>query len=63
MMAKLKVYLSIGYPTANHEDIIYVDDEDLADCKTEKDREKLLSEYWTDWANGYIDGYHELVED
>jgi len=62
-MAKLKVYLGIGYPTANHEDIIDVDDAELADCETEEDRDKLLSEYWAGWANNYIEGYHELVEE
>lgn len=60
---KLKVYLSIGFPTANHEEIIDVDDNELASCKTEEEREKLLSEYWTEWASGYIDGGHELVEE
>ena len=62
-MAKLKVYLSIGFPTANHEDIIDVDDAELADCKTEEERDELLFGYWSGWANGYIDGSYKLVEE
>ncbi len=61
-MAQLKVHLSIGYPGANREDIIYVDDKELAECKTEQEREDLLTQYWVDWSNNYIEGYHELVD-
>ena len=61
-MAQLKVHLSIGYPGANHEDIIDVDDGELAECETEQEREDLLTQYWVDWSNDYIEGYHELVD-
>jgi hypothetical protein len=60
MMAK--VTLGIGYPGANHEDEIEIDDTELAECETEAQKEKLLDEYWRDWANNYIDGGIDLIE-
>lgn len=61
-MAQLKVHLGIGYPTATHSDVIDVDDDELAECETEQDREELLQSYWQDWANNNIDGYWEITE-
>jgi hypothetical protein len=61
-MAQLKVSLSIGYPGANHEDIIEVDDDELAECQTEQEKDDLLTQYWVDWSNNYIEGYHEIVD-
>ena len=52
---KVKVTLSIGYPTASHEDIIDVDDDDYASCKNDDQRGELIYEYWQEWANNYID--------
>jgi hypothetical protein len=45
-MMEIKVRLSIGYPTASHEDIIEVPD-DFTD-------EQIWDEV-DDWANNYID--------
>lgn len=61
-MPKLKVSLSIGYPTAKHEDVINVDDEEYNACETDNDREELLESYWRDWSNNYIEGYFEIVD-
>ena len=60
MMAK--VTLSIGFPTAKHEDEIEIDDTELAECETVQQKEDLLHEYWQDWSNNYIDGGIELIE-
>lgn len=60
-MPKLKCHLSIGYPTAIHEDVIKIDDEEYAKCKTDDERDELCYEYWKEWAGNYIDGYHEIV--
>jgi hypothetical protein len=59
---RLKVHLSIGYPTAVHDDIIEVDDTEYAECKTDEEREKLLDEHWREWAWNYIEGGFEVVE-
>lgn len=61
-MAKLKVYLSIGFPMADRHDVIDVDDDELAACETEDEREELLLEYLIDWQNNYIDSGYELIE-
>lgn len=61
-MAKMRVSLSIGYPTARHEDVIDVDDDDLAVCETDEERDELCRQYWQDWANNYIDGDSELID-
>ena len=60
-MAKLKVSLGIGYPTAVKADIIDVDDFDLENCETEEEKEDLLLGYWQEWANNYIDITYELI--
>lgn len=61
-MTKLKVYLGIGYPTATHEDVIEIDDQELADCETDEEREELCQQYWKDWSNNYIEGWFELED-
>lgn len=61
-MPKIKVTLNIGYPTAIHEDIIEIDDEEWAGCATDKQRDALKDEYWQDWVNNYIGGGAELIE-
>jgi hypothetical protein len=58
---ELAVTLSIGFPTAKHEDVLDVDDQDYADCETDRQREDLLQEYWQEWANNYIDGGYEII--
>ncbi len=59
---KYKVTLSIGFPQAKHTSVIDVDDDELAECETEDEREELLYEHWKDWANNYIDAGIEPVE-
>ncbi len=61
-MAMMKVELSIGYPTAKHVDVIEIDDDELAECESDEEREDLCQQYWQDWANNYIEGLHELVD-
>ena len=55
-MAMYEVSLRIGFVGAVHRAVIEVNDEELAACKTEEEKENLLQEYWQDWANSYIDG-------
>ena len=62
-MAKFKVSLGIGFANAYQTDVLDVDDDDLANCKTDDDREDLLQSYWQDWANNYIDGAITEVKD
>ena len=62
-MSKLKVKLSIGFPAANITGIIEIDDDELSKCETEQDRQQLLFEYWSDWANNYIESSWEWVDD
>ena len=60
---KIEVNLSIGYPTAGHEDILEIDDEEVKDM-TPKEREEYLWEVTKEWANEYIDyWYKEIKED
>jgi len=59
---KARVTLSIGYPTASHEDILDIDDVEYAECETDEQRQNLLNEYWQDWSNNYIDGSVNVVE-
>jgi hypothetical protein len=61
-MPKIKVTLSIGYPTASREEVIDVDDDDWNDCETEEERQELMDMHWTTWSNDYIDGSSELVD-
>ena len=60
---KIKVTLSIGYPTAKHEDILDIDDTEWSECETEEERDDLLNEYWQDWSNNYIDGGWERLDE
>jgi len=48
--------LSIGYPGARHEEVVDIDDEELAECVNDNEREEYLNQIWTDWAWGFIDG-------
>lgn len=60
-MPTLKVHLSIGYPTADHNDEIEVDQDDYDACETDEDRDKMLSEICQEWANDYIETWYEIV--
>lgn len=52
-MAKAKFTLSIGYPTARHEEVVEIDD-DTTDEQLQKD--------WEQWMWNYIDGGPERLE-
>lgn len=60
-MAELKVWLSIGFDGADHEDVIDVCDNELATCKTDEERNELLEREFQEWANGYIEYTYELI--
>ena len=53
-MPKLKLSLSIGFPTATHHDEIEIDDEDWSACENDEEREELITEISTEWAWNYI---------
>ena len=59
---KLKVELSIGYPTATHNDVIEFDADKYNECESDEEREELLAEYWQEWANDYIYCNYELID-
>ena len=61
-MAKAKVTLGIGCSTADHEDIIDIDDNELSKCTTVEQREDLLHEYWKNWSNNYVEGSIDIVD-
>jgi len=61
-MAKYKVTLSIGFPSAAREDEIEVSDEELAGCLNADQKEELLNDYWQEWAWDRIDGRIELID-
>jgi hypothetical protein len=58
---RIRLTLSIGYAGARHEDEIEIDDPEPG-LEGDALIEWLHSEYWVDWANGYIDGGVEIVE-
>ena len=60
---KIRLTLSIGYANSKHEDIIDVPQDEWDDCETEEQRDELLSQYWQDWSNNFIDGGCEVVEE
>jgi len=59
-VAKFRVTLSIGYPQAEHEEIITV-----PKCKVPTDPaelEEYKQELWREWSSNYIDGGISEVE-
>jgi len=52
-MPQLKVSLSIGFANARQEDIIDIDEEEW-ESSNEEERDKLIEQYASDWANNYI---------
>lgn len=54
-MPELNVKLSIGFPTATHEDTIEIDDDEWNGCETDKERQALIDEYANEWAWNYIE--------
>jgi hypothetical protein len=59
---KVKLFLSIGYSGANHEDVIDIPDEDVKGM-TDEELEKYLSNTWQEWANNFIDGTYSIMEE
>ena len=59
---KVRVHLSIGFPSATRSDIIDVDDDEWNDCGTQEEKEDLIHEYWKEWADNYIECGHEIIE-
>lgn len=53
-MPLIKMNLSIGYAGADRNDEEYIDDEEW-EAMTEKERNQLLDELSTDWANNFIE--------
>lgn len=58
---KIRVTLSIGLANAKQEDTIEIDDADLEGL-TEEDRQKVIDEYWQEWAWTYIGGGATIIE-
>ncbi len=60
-----KFTLSIGYPSANREDEMTVeqigyDEQEWADLSKE-DKDSELQEAWNDWSTNYIEGGWETI--
>lgn len=51
---KIKVKLTIGYTGADHEDVLYIPDDEL-DGLTEEEKKTVCQEYTSEWANNYIE--------
>ncbi|MEF2965056.1 hypothetical protein V3851_04365 [Paenibacillus sp. M1] len=60
-MAKFKFTLGIGF-VSGHETTIEIPDEELEGLSKEE-RDKVIEEYWNEWANDKIDGGWEEVEE
>lgn len=59
---KIKVNLSIGYPTATRQDTLEIPDEELkGDMAAMLGRENIIWNYVRDWADNYIDLWYEEV--
>ena len=50
--------LNIGYANAEHQEVVSFE---FADNANETDIDNVLSEYWAEWINGYIDGGWKIV--
>lgn len=61
-MPRIKLYLSIGYPTAKHEDEHFIEDA-VWDAMTPAEQEEELSQLAQDWGNNYIDLCAWVVEE
>ena len=61
-MPKIKVSLSIGYPTATHEDVIEVDKYKWEEWKSEYERRCLIEEALREWTENFINGGYELIK-
>jgi len=57
---KVKFTLGIGFPGADHEDII---DFEFEDNITDQEMEEELNLAWLERTSNYIDGNWEIMED
>ena len=57
---KIKVYLSIGYRTADRKDEIEIPNDELEGLD-EHEREELFNTYLQEWADNYIETWYEEV--
>ena len=53
--------LGIGYAGARHEDVIEINDSVWAACETEEEREEVIDQHASDWANNFIDIGAQIV--
>lgn len=60
-MPKIKLHLSIGFPSATRQEVDEIDDE-LWKSMNETEREDLLNEIASDWANNFINYSAWVVE-
>ena len=60
---KIKVTLGIGLSGCYQTAILEIDDDDIAACETDDEREELFSEYAMQWANNYIDIGYEIKDE
>ena len=59
---KVKVTLSIGLVGCCHEDVVEIDDDDVAGLSGDA-LENVLHEAWQEWAWQYIDGGATVIEE
>jgi len=59
---KVKVKLSIGFPTACLTDVLEVDQYDYDACETEEQKQELIDEYVNEWTWNYIEISQEILE-
>jgi hypothetical protein len=59
---KVKLYLSIGFPRAKHEEIVEVT-EDEVDLTDKKAVEEYLEQYLEDWKNNYLEYGFTILEE
>ena len=57
---KIKLHLTIGYPTADQEGEIEIPDEELEGLSDEEE-EELINPYLQEWADNYIETWYEEV--
>jgi hypothetical protein len=58
---RIKVKLSIGFPTACRRETLDIPDEELEGMSPDE-QESYLMEYVQEWANNYIDYGYDVVE-
>ena len=49
-MAKFKFRIGIGYVGCEEEEVVEIPDEYLNDCESDKEKEKLIDEWFNEWV-------------